>query len=71
MKKYLVYLTRSYEVADKLWKYYSGEDGVERVSCASGNNPIIPRIYLNQGYFYCIITYGDNAKVDPYRLVIA
>lgn len=71
MKKYLVYLTRSYEVADKLWKTFSGEEGVERVSCGSGNSPLIPRIYLNLNYFYCIVTYAEDAPVEPYRLVIA
>ncbi len=74
MKKYLVYLTKSREVAERLSVSFKvGEEKVEGLSSGMVNseNEIIPSVYLGRNYFYCIVTYAENASVEPYRLVIA
>lgn len=72
MKKYLIYLTKSAEVVCKLFNAFTpGENGVERVRCGAGKSSLIPEIYLKENYLYCIVTYTEDAKVDPYCLVIA
>lgn len=72
MKKYLIYLTRSAEVASRLFNSISaGKDGIEKVRCGAGASDLIPKIYLDEHYFYCVIIYAEDAEVEPYRLVIA
>lgn len=76
MKKYLVYLTKSAEVAHELSnaimaKALSNNGGIERVEIVSGNNPAVPEVYHGKGYCCCIVTYAEDAEAEPYRLVIA
>lgn len=72
MKRYLVYLTRSADVAERIAKTFKvGEEGVEKTSFGNGDVDAIPKIYLDEGYFHCIITYNEEANVKPYRLVLA
>ncbi len=73
MKKYLIYLTKSSEVAGRLGKSFEAEkDGIESVaSGAAADSDVIPAIYLKRGYFYCVVTYSEESGEPEYRLVIA
>lgn len=67
MKRYLVYLTRSTDVAERIAKTFKvGEEGVERTSFGNGDGgvdvDVIPKVYLDEGYFHCIVTYNEGGK---------
>lgn len=74
MKKYKIYLTKSYEVAGMIVKAHKlGEDGVNSKGFGSAecHSELIPAIYMNKGYYTAVIAYNEDAPVKPYELIIA
>lgn len=70
MKKYKVFLTKSYTMAMTLANAFKlGENEVEQI-CAGTCNETVPAVYKNQGYYMCCVTYSESAKVEPYELII-
>ena len=70
MTGYKIYLTKSSEVAYLLAKAHQvGEDGVTRVSYGPAyESNIIPAIYQDQGYYYCIVE-QDRPDRPGYELI--
>ena len=76
--KTLVILTKSRIVQEQLVKSFIGNANVnyaasgEATSAANNNGyGLIPPVYCDTGYLYCIVIYNESAEVEPYRLVIA
>ena len=71
--KYEVYLTKSHEVADIIaTTFHVGEYEIKSV--ASGISTFfkeIPAVYQSDSTYCCVVSYGDEANVEPYRIVIA
>ena len=70
MKKYKVFLTKSHKMAAILAHAFKpGENEVEQV-CYGGCDETVPAVYKNQGYYMCCVIYSENARVEPYELII-
>jgi hypothetical protein len=76
MNSYKVYLTKSGEVARRIEKSYdgcfAGKGGdVQGIGLGKfvGDNELIPAVYQNKGYHYCIVTLKDNGT-PTYELII-
>lgn len=72
MTGYKIFLTKSLEVAKLLTRAIKvGEDNVSRISHGAAEKySLIPDVYMNQGYFVCVIKY-EGLKYPMYEVVFA
>lgn len=68
--KYKVFLSKSYEIVSAVANgFQCGKNGVVRVA-HGGCDETVPPLYSEQGYYMCCVSYGEDAKVKPYELII-
>ena len=77
MQSYKVYLTKSSEVAHRIAKSFHAcgpmPEDIQEISSGIVNNTtdVIPIIYHDKGYYYCIVTLKEiEMDVPTYELTI-